>query len=372
MIQMIYRIATTVLKVGICMALIGNCVLAHQTDPANAITWNSVLKQAPAWYNTPEAIRIADNVLLYQRDSGGWPKNIDMARILSDSQVQSLRKEKQKTDSTIDNTATYTQLNFLARVYRVKGLERHKESLLKGVDYLLKAQYDNGGWPQFYPDAHGYYAHITFNDGAMIGVLKILRDIAEQKVDFVFVDDSRRQSAAAAVEKGTELILKCQVNVRGRRTVWGAQHDRVALAPAPARAFEPVSLASAESVGVVRFLMGIKQPNEEVIDAIESAIAWFETSKLTGIRWIEKPNSAKPGEIDRVVERDQNAGPLWARFYEIDTNRPIFAGRDARIKYDISEIEHERRNGYNWYVDEPGVLLSKDYPAWQKKWRRTE
>ena len=343
-----------------------------QQPSGGTLVWNEILKQNAPWYGSAEAIRIADNVLLYQRDVGGWPKNIDMAKSLTEAELAAVRKQKSKTDATIDNGATYTQLNFLARVYRATELPRHQEAFLKGVDYLLKAQYDNGGWPQFYPDTHGYYAHITFNDGAMIGVLKLLRDIVQGKSDFVFVDDNRRQRATTAVEKGTQLILKCQVITRGHRTVWAAQHDEVTLAPAPARTFEPVALASAESVGVVRFLMGINQPSQQVIDAIESAMVWFDGSKIKGQKWIEKPDRSKPRGFDRVLERDKDAGLLWARFYEIETNRPIFAGRDSRIRYDVSEIEYERRNGYNWYVDEPQELLNRDYPAWRQKWRRTE
>jgi PelA/Pel-15E family pectate lyase len=115
--------------------------------------------------------------------------------------------------------------------------------------------------------------------------------------------------------------------------------------------------------------MGIDQPDERVIKSIESAITWFEKAKLTGIRWEQKPDASKSRGYDRVVLKDVDAGPIWARFYEIKTNRPIFIGRDSVIKYDVSEIEEERRNGYSWYVEEPAKLLSKEYPAWQKKLR---
>jgi len=241
-----------------------------------------------------------------------------------------------------------------------KHQEAHRESFLKGVDYLLQAQYPNGGWPQFYPDLSGYYKHITYNDDAMIGVMTLLRDVADAKPVYAFVDRDRRGRAASAVEKGIECILKTQVVVNGKRTVWCAQHDEVTLAPAAARTYELVSLSGSESVGIVRFLMSIKNPSPAVIEAIESAIAWFEQSQLKGIRWVENGT-------DRVVVQDRNAGPIWARFYEIGTNRPIFVGRDSLVKYSVAEIEHERRTGYNWYVDAPAKLIQKDYPAWKKK-----
>ena len=62
-----------------------------------------------------------------------------------------------------------------------------------------------------------------------------------------------------------------------------------------------------------------------------------------------------------------NAPPLWARFYEIETNRPIFSGRDSVKKYDIAEIESERRNGYAWYGSW-GEGVAKRYGQWKQQW----
>lgn len=352
------------------MACAGNAQSVVTPAAARAISWNDILKQDVAWYGNEEAVRIADNVLLYQRNTGGWPKNIDMATVVGESEVANIARQKPKTDSNIDNGATFTQLTFLARVYQAKKLERHKESFLKGLDYLLKAQYANGGWPQYFPNSKGYYAHITFNDGAMVGVLKLLRDIAQEKAVYSFVDAGRRSQASDAVQKGIDCILKTQVVVKGHRTVWGAQHNETTLAPAPARAFEPVSLASAESLGVVRFLMSLSKPNQQIIDAVDSAVKWFEASKIAGIRWTEKADPANAGRFQMIVVHDKNAEPIWARFYEIGTNRGIFIGRNGVVKYSVAEIEEERRNGYQWYVNTPNQLLNKDYPSWQKKWPR--
>jgi hypothetical protein len=130
------------------------------------------------------------------------------------------------------------------------------------MDYLQKTQYANGGWPQCYPWPRGYSRYITFNDDAMIGAMRLLRDVVEKAKPFEFVDAQHRQKAVEALEKGVECILKCQIS----------------------------------------------------------------------------------------------------------TNRPIFCSRDGVIRYKLSEISYERRNGYGWYTDRPGDLLNKRYPAWQKKW----
>jgi PelA/Pel-15E family pectate lyase len=333
---------------------------------STTIKWHDALRQKAEWYRSDEAVRVADNLLIYQRGIGGWPKNIDMAAVLTEPQRSDIASEKLADDSTIDNGATSTQLNYLARVYAARGLARHKESFLRGLDYLLKAQYDNGGWPQYYPRLTGYYKHITFNDDAMTGVLRLLQDIARKKTAFAFVDEARRARAESAVAGGIECILKTQVLVRGKRTVWCAQHDEITFAPAPARTYEPVSLSGLESVGIVRFLMDVDRPDARVVEAIKSAVAWFRTAQLNGIRWLETAAKAT-SDYDHVVVADRNAPPLWARFYEIETNRPIFSGRDGVIKYKVSEIEAERRNGYRWYTEAPGKLLNQDYPAWLKR-----
>ena len=309
------------------------------------IAWADAQKKSDDWFPSVEALRIADNLLIYQLGPGGWPKNIDMGKTISDSERTALLRQKNDNDSTIDNGATYSQLIYLARVYNAQHQERHREAFLKGFDYLIKAQYANGGWPQFYPNLSGYYKHITFNDGAMIGVMKLLRDVAAVKPPYAFVDETRRAQAAKAVEKGIECILKTQIVVNGKRTVWCAQHDEITLAPAPARTYELISLSGGESVDVVRFLMSIGNPSPAVVEAIEGAVAWFRQSEL----------------------KNPQGGPTWARFYQIETNRPIFVGRDGVIKYNLSEIEEERRNGYAWYVDAAAGLLEKDYPAWREK-----
>ena len=112
---------------------------------------------------------------------------------------------------------------------------------------------------------------ITFNDDAMIGVMNMLRNIARKESAYAFVDEARRAQAEKSIGKGINCILKCQVVVDGKPTVWCAQHDEHTLAPAPARAYERVG--GTESVGIVRFLMSIEQPGPDVIRAIDGAVA---------------------------------------------------------------------------------------------------
>ena len=347
------------------------CVLALACSAAAAETpvpWKSCLGQKPAWYATAEALRIADNVLLYQRNDGGWPKNIDMASVLDEKAVAKLRTQKGSRDSTIDNGATHTQMRYLAKVNAATRADRFEQSFLRAMVLLLKAQYPTGGWPQHLVKPSGYSRHITFNDGAMIGVMSLLRHVAAGKPEFAFVGAEGRRTAAKAVEKGIECILKCQIRVKGTPTAWCAQHDARTLEPRPARSYEKASISGGESVGIVQFLMELDKPSPAVIEAVQSAVAWFEEAKLTGIRQVSKRDPAEPKGYDKVIVKDTNAPPLWGRFYEIGTNRPIFCSRDGIVRYSVAEISHERRTGYAWYVTSPARLLARDYPAWQKRW----
>jgi PelA/Pel-15E family pectate lyase len=330
--------------------------------------WDKFNHESPDWYSSDEAKRVAENVLLFQNRNGGWEKNLNMHQNLTNDEIETLKKQQSENrETTIDNGASYSQVRYLSKVYEATGNETIKSGAIKGIDYLLAAQYENGGWPQFYPLRKGYYTHITFNDNAMINVMYLLKEISVGIAPFGFVDEIRRERAKKAIEKGLKVILKSQVIVNGEKTVWCAQHDEKTLAPAKARSYELPSLSGSESVGIVRYLMGIDNPDIEIQDAVKSAVRWYEKSKITGKKIIEKPDSSLPKGWDRLVVDDPGSGPLWGRFCEITTNKPMFVGRDGIVKYNLEEIEYERRTGYNYIGNWAEKLISVEYPAWVKK-----
>ena len=191
------------------------------------------------FFKTEEAQRIGDNVLLYQQITGGWPKNIYMPAELTEQEYNAALKAKEDINqSTIDNNATTTEIEYLSRLYLATQKEKYKEGVLNGIQYLLKSQYENGGWPQFYPRPKGYYVQITYNDNAMVRVMNQLRSIYEKKAPYTFLPDNICEQARNAFNKGIECILKTQVRQNGELTVWCAQHDRVTLEPCKARAYE--------------------------------------------------------------------------------------------------------------------------------------
>lgn len=332
---------------------------------SDAKNWGySYLEYPPQWYASDEAVKIANNVLKYQSEAGAWPKNLDLtAAVTAQELAQILVSGKA---NTIDNNATTVPMRFIALMVQATGDEKYKASFARGLDYLFAAQYANGGWPQFYPlRPDGYFSHITYNDNAMMNVMTLLRDVATGKAPYTFVDEGRIAKATEAVQRGIDCILKTQVRQDGRLTVWAAQHDEVTLAPAWARAYEPPSLSGQESVAIVRFLMEIEKPTPDQAAAIEGAMAWFKTVAIYGWRYQRTVDA--DGQVDTAVVADPDAGPLWARFYELETNRPLFLGRDSVYKYSLNQVEQERRGGYAYFGSWPESMLTTDYPRWKDR-----
>lgn len=330
--------------------------------------WASIIKEKEsAWFSSNEAKQIAENVLLYQRNIGGWPKNIQMQTPLNEEEKQKLIALKSNTkEVTTDNGATYQEMLFLSKMYGQVPDERYQKAFLDGLNYILEAQYENGGWPQFYPLKKGYYTHITFNDDSMANLLNVLKQCID-KTDYYSIKPPKAtiERAIIAFEKGIDCILKTQYKQNGVLTAWCAQHDEVTLLPANARAYELASLSGKESAKIVLLLMSIENPSPEIITAVNSAVTWFEKTKITDLREerVPVPNSKI---VEKVMVKDANATPLWARFMELEDNAPFFCDRDGIKKSSIADIGQERRIGYGWYANEPKEVLKK-YPDWKKK-----
>lgn len=342
----------------ICLSGIFLCCLGFIV-PSTAQRKNRLLRETDsAFFATEQARRIGEQVLAYQRCTGGWPKNIDMAAPLSDAELQAVLSEKsRRDDSTTDNDATNMQLVYLARLYRATGDARFRDAFVRGVEYLLSGQYANGGWPQFWPEMRDYQIHITYNDDAMVNTLTLLRDIAAgcEPYDCDLVDKSLRKRIVRAFDRGIDCILRTQIIVDGEPTVWCQQHDRETFAPAGARSYELPSFCSQESAAIVRLLMELPHPDARVKRAVHGAMRWFDTYKITGLKIVRNGDT-------RLVAAS-GTQPIWARFYDLEHCVPYVCDRDGVPRRRLDEIGSERRNGYSWYNDRPAQLYPL-YEAW--------
>lgn len=341
--------------------------------PPVAGKMNAPLDREPGWYATAEAASVADTILSFQTPSGGWSKNQDRSgpprqpgqRYANNAETMTVgtgsfdepRDRYWTFVGTLDNDATHTEIRFLARVNQQRPRDAYQAAILKGIRYLLMAQYPNGGWPQNYPLEGGFHDGVTFNDEAVCEAARLLQDVAGAAPGFAFVPAALRRQAAAAAARAVDLVLAAQVEVDGRLTIWPQQVDALSLAPVSARNYEPRGLASAESTGVLLFLMQQPRPTPAMKAAIEAGIAWLQAQALRDHAFTMTPDGRK-------LLPQPGAGPLWPRIYDIATARPIFGDWGKTIHDDVNEISRGRRNGYSWWGTWPQKALDA-YPRWK-------
>jgi len=110
--------------------------------------------------------------------------------------------------------------------------------------------------------------------------------------------------------------------------------------------------------------MDIENPSDEVKASINGAVKWFEDHSVGRLR--VDTHTMPDGSKDRIVVADENAPVHWGRFYDLETEEIFFCDRDGIKKEKLSDIGHERRNGYSWYTRAPEQMLEK-YPEWKKR-----
>lgn len=357
--------------------------LARELKPGDTVPpppvagkMNAPLDREPAWYGTAEATAIADTILSFQTPSGGWSKNQDRRgpkrlpgqRWSNNAETMSVgtgsfdepRDRFWTFVGTLDNDATTTELRFLACIQQQRpgpAGDVYRAAILKGLGYLLMAQYPNGGWPQVYPLEGGFHDGITFNDDAVAEAARVLQGVADGAPEFAFVAEPLRRQARSAVMRAVDLLLAAQVVVDGRRTIWPQQADALTLQPISARNYEMPGLASAESAQVLVFLMQQPRPTPAMKAAIDAGIAWLAAHTLRDHAFTMTPDGRK-------LVPQPGAGPLWSRVYDIPTGRPVFGDWGKTIHDDVNEISKGRRNGYAWWGTWPQKALDA-YPRWQ-------
>ncbi|MCB1094966.1 MAG: pectate lyase [Verrucomicrobiae bacterium] len=323
-------------------------------------------RNAAEWLADPTTVALADSVLSYQTPSGGWSKAVKYSE---GTRPQGTHWTTQSGAGwhycgTLDNRATSTEILFLSAMHKSSGRVDFKEGALRGIRWVLDAQYPNGGWPQVYPLESGYHEHITFNDGAMLHALELMQEVATGGESFDWVGEVLRQECRESYEAGMRCLIQAQVNVGGAATVWCAQHDPLTLAPAAARLKEPASLSGGESADILRFLMREGPVEPPVTAAIEAAMRWFEANRITDLR------QAQTAKGKTTYLKDPASTEVyWARFYHPTTFKPMFAGSDDGIVYDsFADMAAYNKVAYSFVTTRPGsVMNEKEIARWKKR-----
>jgi PelA/Pel-15E family pectate lyase len=354
------KLSTVALMMAFALASAG------ATFPQAGPILEPAVSKPAEWFKTPEGKQLADQVASWQNPEGGWWKEYD-PKIARPKDLVRDERDAWQSVSTFDNGATYTEIRLLARAYAATKDENLHAAFDKGLKFVFDSQYANGGWPQRFPLKNNYGKHITLNDRLMSSVMQLLKDVADGKRDFAFVAETDRKRAKESLGRGLECLLKMQIKAPdGKLTGWCQQHDAETLAPTSARAYELPSIASFETADVVMLLMEIDKPDERIKTAITSAADWFARSKITGKRYERINDKNLKYGVDRRLTDDPAAPPIWARFYDIETNKPMFADRDGVKRFDWHEVGEERRAKYAWYGDWGNKVLD-ELPKWKAR-----
>jgi PelA/Pel-15E family pectate lyase len=262
-----------------------------------------------------EAAKAAADALVWgQLESGGWDYKIDFSP--NGSRKWYYRRDKsnvnpksRRNTSTFDDNTSQSALRFIMSVHKTTGEEKYLSAVEYGLNFMLKSQFENGAWPQRYPLASkGYSRWYTFNDNTINDCIKVMLDAYHIYGDGKYLESAKR---------GGDFIIAAQLPEP--QAGWAQQYD-YDMNPAPARWFEPAAVCAAATGRNIKTLINLylETGAEKYLDPIPAAINWLEKSRL-------------------------NNGQ-WARFYELETNNPIYVNMDREVVYEFVNI----RPGYSW------------------------
>jgi len=257
-----------------------------------------------------EAAREAGKALAWgQRKEGGWDHRVDVSHLRPDAD----EPVRMSGRCTFDDDITQGALTFLIELDDVLDERWLSESIELGLDFVLESQFENGAWPQWYPLIGGYHDYYTFNDNAINDCIRVL-----MKAHEVY----GKKEYLEGLKLGGDFIILSQMPKP--QAGWAQQYSHD-MKPAWARKFEPPAVCSAVTARNIRTLVDIAlyTKDEKYLSPIPAALRWLEESKT--------------GEN------------LWARLYEVGTNKPIYGDRDGKVHYTLDEISEERRRGYSWH-----------------------
>jgi len=255
------------------------------------------------------AARDAGRALVWgQRTAGGWDHRVSVAHLAPGAAVP----DRRKGHCTFDDDITQGAIDCLMDLDRTLDEPWLDDGVRLGLAFMLESQFPNGAWPQWYPLRGGYHDYYTFNDNTINDCIRVLLDAHRQY---------GWPALLAGAKRGGDFIIASQLPEP--QAGWAQQYSHD-MKPAAARSFEPAGVCSAVTSRNIRTLvdLAVYTKDAKYLEPIPAALAWLERSKLKA--------------------------DLWARLYEVGTNKPIYGDRDGKVHYTLEEISEERRSGYSW------------------------
>jgi PelA/Pel-15E family pectate lyase len=261
-----------------------------------------------------DAALAAGKCLAYgQLESGGWDYRIDFDPELNRNHYHHLDGTGKATrnTTTFDDDNTQSATRFLMRLDQHVDDPEIDAAVERAIACFLKAQYSggnwDGAWPQrFPPPTKGYGMLPTFNDNTMSDCVRTM---------LLAYELYGREDCLKSVKRCLEFYLRSQQPAP--QTAWAQQCDKD-LKPAWARKFEPPSITGGESCGNCQLLMDMYERfgDPRYLEAVGKAVDWYERSRIGGTE--EKG--------------------IWARFYEVGSNRPLYFTKTYKLTYEDKDL----------------------------------
>lgn len=266
-----------------------------------------------------------------QLHSGGWYYHADFDRekMAAWPYRSGPRRRSREYYTTLDDDTTQAALRLLTRVDQALAFEDRSlgEAVRYGLEILLDKQYPNGAWfvwweryaeapaPEEHPIVRASYPDTwprtwtkeypgcyVLNDNLMVDMIDTL----------VLAADTYRQPQyeASALRAADFLLL---ARMPEPQPAWAQQYDRH-MHPCWSRKFEPPAISGRESQDVLAALMRVYQRtgDRKYLEPVAGALAYLRRSQLSDGR--------------------------LARFYELNTNQPLYFTRDYQLTYDSSRM----------------------------------
>ncbi len=278
------------------------------------------------------AQKAGDVLIRGQLQSGGWTARIELADRDRAGFRYRVRPElagrHARNTSSFDDNQTQSALRLLMRLDKALGFEdkRIHEAASYALGKIIDAQFPSGGWsqvfggeielarpavlkasfpddwPRTYTGHNNYWRFYTLNDRAMLDTIELMFEASE-----VYGEPRYRASAV----KGCDFLLLAQLP--DPQPAWAQQYD-YDMHPCWARRFEPPAVTGGESQDAMLLLIDAYRHTGDAryLEPVPKALAYLKQSRL---------------EDGRL-----------ARFYELETNRPLYFTRDYQLTHSDDDV----------------------------------
>lgn len=322
--------------------------------------WQSLRRGAsskPPLYAADNIIAIADNLLLMQRNNGGWAAHQNPFRKLSrDERLQYLKDQNAK-DASFRDYNIFPQIFYLSHVYLQTGDVRYRNAARKALRLVIASQLYNGGWTLWASSEASSGDDVWIDMAVTLDALQFLRKIAAGDMPYGYIPFDIRKQAAGAVRKGDELLLRLQQADNSRLSLWASAYALNSSQPVAAQGEALAALNVPLSVRIINYLMALQRPPGEVVRSVEGAVAWLQTNSLQ--QWLARQSASGSVAITGLKSAERLPDqPLWARYYDIATATPLIHGASGSVN--TVWLGQPGETG-----DWPRQLLEKDVSTWR-------